>query len=75
MYNILAINKTTGNTLICENFVEDKVKALKEWAVEGMSNCIYKAVKIHNWKSSKIDKIKRDGHLIKINNEPFIKHI
>ena len=73
MYNILAINKITKNTLICENFVEDKVKALKEWAEQGMKSCIYKAVKIHNWNSSKIDKIKRDGHLRKTNCEPLIK--
>ena len=73
MWNILAINKTTKNTLICENFVEDKVKALSEWAESGMKSCIYKAVKIHNWNSSKIDKIKRDGHLRKTNCEPLIK--
>ena len=75
MYNILAINKTTKNTLICENFVEDKVKSLKEWTESGMKSCIYKAVKIHNWQSSKIQKLKRDGHLRKTNNEPFVKHI
>lgn len=73
MYNILAINKITKNTLICENFVEDKAKSLKEWTEQGMKSCIYKAVKIHNWKSSKIDKIKRDGHLFKTNCEPLIK--
>lgn len=73
MYNILAINKITKNTLICENFAEDKVKALSEWAEQGMKSCIYKAVKVHNWQSSKIQKLKRDGHLRKTNNEPFIK--
>ena len=72
MYNILAINKTTGKTLICENFVENKKESLNYWLLNGMENCIYKAIKIHNWTNTKISKIKRDGHLHKTNNEPIV---
>ena len=38
-----------------------------------MSNCIYKAVRIRDFANGKISKLKRDGHLHKTNNEPFIK--
>jgi len=75
MWNILAINKTTKNTLICENFVENKVKALQDWSEQGMRSCIYKAVKVRNFANGKVSKMKRDGHLFKTNNEPFVKSI
>lgn len=69
MYNILAINKTTKNTLICENFVEDKDKksSLQWWKDNGMSSvnyiCKRAMLMAENFPSNKVAKLKRDSKI------------
>lgn len=81
MYNIIAYNPVSKQNVIVENFVEtkDKKKSLDYWKENGMSFVTYKCKRsllMHeNVPSNIVDKLKRDGHLHRVNSEPFIKHI